>query len=165
MRVRALVIATDVFENPTVHVTGSNERTLATGERHLAIKGVEAFARLMRRGSRDSREKVRRLFFIFRIVWAIRMTSCVFCSQAVHALKAAMAVDESYPEERMSGHVLREARERGVGEALRAAASFFHANAREDPDVAEYMEEVAREAEDLSAVVAAPEPAAANDEL
>ncbi|ACO63211.1 predicted protein [Micromonas commoda] len=141
VRVRALVIATDVFENPTVHVTGSNERTLATGERHLAIKGVEAFARLMRRGSRDSREK------------------------AVHALKAAMAVDESYPEERMSGHVLREARERGVGEALRAAASFFHANAREDPDVAEYMEEVAREAEDLSAVVAAPEPAAANDEL
>ena len=131
----------------------------------MAIKGVEAFARLMRRGSRDSREKVRRLFFVFRIVWAIRMTSCVFCSQAVHALKAAMAVDESYPEERMSGHVLREARERGVGEALRAAASFFHANAREDPDVAEYMEEVAREAEDLSAVVAAPEPAAANDEL
>ena len=165
VRTRALVIATDVFENPTVHVTGSNERTLATGERHLAIKGVEAFARLMRRGSRDSREKVRCLFFIFRIVWAIRMTSCVFCSQAVHALKAAMAVDESYPEERMSGHVLREARERGVGEALRAAASFFHANAREDPDVAEYMEEVAREAEDLSAVVAAPEPAAANDEL
>ena len=67
-------------------------------------------------------------------------------------MKAAMAVDESYPEERMSGHVLREARERGVGEALRAAASFFHANAREDPDVAEYMEEVAREAEEIDTV-------------
>ena len=62
VRVRALVIAADVFENPTVHVTGANSQTLATGERHLAIKGVEAFARLMRRGSRDSREKVRCLF-------------------------------------------------------------------------------------------------------
>ena len=89
----------------------------------------------------------------------------MFCSQAVRALKAAMTVDEMYPEEHMSGHVLREARERGAGDALRAAASFFHASAREDPDVAEYMEEVAREAEDLSDVVAAPEPAAANDEL
>lgn len=65
VRTRALVIATDVFDNPTVHVTGSNSRTLATGERHLAIKGVEAFARLMRRGSRDSREKVRLLLLIF----------------------------------------------------------------------------------------------------
>ena len=79
-------------------------------------------------------------------------------------MKAAMTVDEMYPEEHMSGHVLREARERGAGDALRAAASFFHASAREDPDVAGYMEEVAREAEDLSDV-AAPEPAAANDEL
>ena len=60
-------------------------------------------------------------------------------------MKAAMTVDEMYPEEHMSGHVLREARERGAGDALRAAASFFHASAREDPDVAEYMEEVARE--------------------
>ena len=78
VRTRALVIATDVFDNPTVHVTGSNARTLATGERHLAIKGVEAFARLMRRGSRDSREKVSLSFTYFRtgIVWAIRMTSC-----------------------------------------------------------------------------------------
>jgi len=30
-------------------------------------------------------------------------------------LKAAMTVDEMYPEEHMSGHVLREARERGAG--------------------------------------------------
>ena len=29
-------------------------------------------------------------------------------------MKAAMTVDEMYPEEHMSGHVLREARERGV---------------------------------------------------
>ncbi len=68
VRVRALVIAADVFENPTVHVTGANSQTLATGERHLAIKGVEAFARLMRRGSRDSREKAS-LFFIFVCVF------------------------------------------------------------------------------------------------
>ena len=78
VRVRALVIAADVFENPTVHVTGANSQTLATGERHLAIKGVEAFARLMRRGSRDSREKASLLFFIFVCVFvrAIRLTSC-----------------------------------------------------------------------------------------
>ena len=136
VRTRALVMATDVFDAPTVHVTGNDERTMAVGERHLAIGGVEFFVQLLERGSPDAREK------------------------AVAALKAAIAVDERFPEKGMGGHVLRMAREHGAWHALRAAVKYFQTEAATDPDTREYMEEMAGRAGDLSALVQAP-----NDEL
>jgi hypothetical protein len=119
-----------------VHVTGDDERTMAVGERHLAIGGVEFFVQLLERGSPDAREK------------------------AVAALKAAIAVDERFPEKGMGGHVLRMAREHGAWHALRAAVKYFQTEAATDPDTREYMEEMAGRAGDLSALVQAP-----NDEL
>ena len=143
------------------------ERTnVGDGGAALAIKGVRGVC--APHASRVARLEGKGEFIIFYFRVCFRTgdsTDIVFCSQAVRALKAAMTVDAV-----VSGGAHERARaEGGEGEGRGGCAEgggvVLPRQRARGPGRRGVHGGGGEEAEDLSDVVAAPEPAAANDEL